>query len=58
MEPPVFREKVEKALQDGSCGQGKGFVLMPSSAPNGRCITPRVLKNYEVMVELAEAFRP
>lgn len=56
MEPPEFRRRVEKALVEGTRGQGKGFVLMPSSAPNGRHITPRILKNYETMVELAESF--
>lgn len=57
MAPTDFRKRVEKALADGTRGQGKGFVLMPSSAPNGRQITPRILKNYETMVQLAETFR-
>jgi len=58
MEPAEFRKVVEKALADGTRGQGRGFVLMPSSAPNGRHISLRILKNYETMVELAETFRP
>ena len=29
---------------------------MPGAAPYGRRITPRTLRNYEVMVEMAEAF--
>jgi hypothetical protein len=57
MEPDKFRKRVERTLVDGTRGQGRGFVLMPSSAPNGRHITPQVLKNYETMVELVENFR-
>ena len=57
LEPAEFRKIVEKALADGTRGHGRGFVLMPSSAPNGRHISPRTLKNYETMVQLAEAFR-
>jgi hypothetical protein len=58
LEPADFRRVVAKALMDGTRGQGRGFVLMPSSAPNGRQITPRILKNYETMVQLAGTFRP
>jgi uroporphyrinogen-III decarboxylase len=56
MEPPEFEERVAQTLAEGTRGRGRGFVLMPSAAPNGRQITPRVLKNYETMVRLAEAF--
>ena len=52
-EPGDFEKVVEKALKDGTHGQGKGFVLMPSSAPTGRKITPRMMTNYETMVRLA-----
>jgi len=58
LEPAEFEIVVAKALIDGTRGQGRGFVLMPSSAPNGRQITARTLKNYEAMVRLAESFRP
>jgi hypothetical protein len=57
MEPEQFKRVVEKALADGTRGSGRGFVLMPSSAPNGRQITARTLQNYETMVHLAETFR-
>jgi hypothetical protein len=57
MEPADFERLVAQALTDGTRGQGRGFVLMPSAAPNGRLITPRILKNYETMVRLAEACR-
>jgi len=52
-EAAEFEKLVGKTLKDGTTGQGKGFVLMPSSAPIGRKITPRVLANYEIMVRLA-----
>jgi hypothetical protein len=48
-----FRAKVQKALREGTEGEGRGFVLMPSASPYGRVITARTLRNYEVMVELA-----
>lgn len=56
MEPADFRRLVERTLLDGTRGQGRGFVLMPSASPNGRQITARTMKNYETMVELAENF--
>jgi len=62
MEPAEFEKVVEKALKDGtspanpSCRKGKGFVLMPSSAPTGRKITPRMMTNYETMIRLATRF--
>jgi len=51
--PDAFEEKVVKALAEGTSGQGRGFVLMPSSCPYGRVITPETLANYETMVRLA-----
>jgi len=55
-EPGDFEKIVEKALIDGTSGKGKGFVLMPSSAPTGREITPRMMTNYETMIHLATRF--
>ena len=55
-EPGDFEKIVEKSLIEGTRGEGKGFVLMPSSAPMGRTITPRVMANYETMVRLATKF--
>lgn len=57
MEPSEFEKIVKTALKDGTSGEGKGFVLMPSSAPNGRNITPRMMANYETMVRLATEFK-
>ncbi len=55
MESKAFERLVAQALAEGTRGHGRGFVLMPSSAPNGRQITTRILKNYETMVRLAES---
>jgi hypothetical protein len=55
-EPAEFEKLVEKTLKDGTTGDGKGFVLMPSSAPISRKITPRILENYQTMIRLAMNF--
>jgi len=54
LEPAAFERLVAQTLAEGTQGQGRGFVLMPSAAPNGRHITPEILQNYETMVRLAE----
>ena len=48
-----FEQIVRKALRAGTAGEGRGFVLMPSSSPYGRTITARTMANYETMVRLA-----
>jgi len=48
---PQFREKVKRALEEGTRGEGRGFVLMPSACPYGRVLSARALSNYEAMVE-------
>ncbi|NQU10769.1 hypothetical protein HQ590_08265 [bacterium] len=57
LEPDRFEQRVAAALRDGTTGPGRGFVLMPSSCPCGRTVTPRVLANYETMVRLTHQFR-
>ena len=54
--PAEFEKKVERALREGTAGEGRGFVLMPSACPYGRTISPDTLANYETMVRLAKAF--
>ncbi len=49
-----FAEKVRRALDEGTAGAGRGFVLMPSACPIGRELSAVAMKNYEVMVRLAE----
>jgi hypothetical protein len=56
LEPDQFTEKVRTALEQGTRGKGRGLVLMPSASPIGRELSPVTLRNYEIMVELAESF--
>lgn len=49
-----FEKKVATALEEGTAGTGRGFVLMPSACPYGREITPLALANYEKMIEMIE----
>ena len=51
--PDRFAEKVKRSLHEGTSGSGRGFVLMPSAAPIGRELPLGVLKNYEVIAEVA-----
>jgi hypothetical protein len=57
MEPCEFEKVVRRCLEDGTDGQGKGFVLMPTASPIGREITSGTMANYETMVRLATNFR-
>lgn len=57
LEPEAFREKVRRVLKEGTQGEGRGFVLMPSSCLLGREVPDKAYRNYEIMVEMAEAFR-
>lgn len=54
--PPEFEKVVAKALREGTEGEGRGFVLMPTAAPYGRVVRPNTLANYETMVRLAKNF--
>jgi hypothetical protein len=54
--PERFEEKVRRALDEGTDGHGRGFVLMPSASPCGRTITETTMRNYETMVQLAETW--
>jgi hypothetical protein len=53
MEPAKFDSLVCQALEQGTAGQGRGFVLMPTSCPVGRKIERRTLLNYETLVRRA-----
>lgn len=55
-EPRQFERIIDKSIRDGTQGHGRGFVLMPSSAPVGRQVTPQVLANYKTMVRLAKSY--
>lgn len=51
--PEQFERKVQRALEEGTCGEGRGFVLMPSAAPCGRTISANTMQNYETIVRWA-----
>jgi len=53
LDADAFEKVVARSLADGTAGEGRGFVLMPSACPCGRTVTPRTLANYETMVRLA-----
>ncbi len=48
-----FAEKVKRAIDEGTSGNGRGFVLMPSACPYGRILSDLALRNYEKLVEIA-----
>ena len=52
--PDRFEKKVAQALEEGTAGDGRGFVLMPSASPYGREISAATMANYETMIRLAE----
>lgn len=51
-----FAEKVKRALDEGTQGNGRGFVLMPSASPCGRNLSSITLRNYETMIDMVERF--
>ena len=53
-EPRQFERLVRRALADGTHGDGRGFVLMPSACPYGRKLSKRTLQNYETIVRVIE----
>ncbi len=52
--PDRMAEKVRRALREGTEGEGRGFVLMPSAAPYGRILPDITRRNYEVIIETVE----
>ena len=50
----LFRRKVMAALQEGTSGKGRGFVLMPSACPYGRVLSPLALANYGAIIDTVE----
>jgi uroporphyrinogen-III decarboxylase len=52
-----FRKVVRKAVADGTSGEGRGFVLTPTSAPYGRTISEQTFRNYQIMIEEVERMR-
>ncbi|MBN2271657.1 MAG: hypothetical protein JXN61_13645 [Sedimentisphaerales bacterium] len=54
-EPNDFEKMVRQVLKDGTCGQGRGFVLMPTASPIGGKVADRTMKNYETIVRIVES---
>ena len=54
LSPPQFEARVRQALTEGTAGEGRGFVLMPSACPYGRHISADTMANDETMVRLAQ----
>lgn len=57
MPPGDFEQVVMRSLREGTSGEGRGFVLMPSASPYGRELSPLALENYRSIVRLALDFR-
>jgi len=53
---PQFSEKVKRAIDEGTAGSGRGFVLMPSASPYGREVPELTMRNYETIIRLVEEF--
>lgn len=52
-----FREVVRTSIADGTHGEGRGFVLMPTASPYGRTISEQTFRNYEIMIEEVNRLR-
>ncbi len=50
----TVRKKVATAIEQGTRGKGRGFVLMPSACPYGRKLTAATMQNYEAIVQMVE----
>jgi len=52
-----FRKMVRNIVADGTSGEGRGFVLTPTSAPYGRTISELTFRNYQIMIEEVERLK-
>ncbi len=46
-----FAAVVDRTLDDFAGYSGRGFVVMPSSSPLGRKISPETVQNYETLLK-------
>jgi hypothetical protein len=49
-----MEKKTIQAIEEGTEGEGKGFVLTPSSCPYGRKLSKTALTNYETIINVVE----
>ncbi|MCI6005934.1 MAG: hypothetical protein SOY73_00715 [Blautia sp.] len=49
-----FEKLVRRTIEEGTFGEGRGFVLMPTACPLGRELSEKTLNNYRKMVEIIE----
>ena len=54
--PDEMRSKTQTALREGTQGEGRGMVLMPSSGPYGRILSERAFRNYETILDVVDSF--
>jgi len=52
----AFGRKVLTALEQGTAGGGRGFVLMPSACPYGRVLSDTAMGNYRKIIEMHGMF--
>ena len=57
LDEAAFTTRVKAALNAGCSKESRGFVLMPTACPIGRILNPRTVRNYEIMIQLAEEFK-
>lgn len=55
LETPDFERVVRRSIEEGTAGEGRGFVLQPSACPYGRVVAERTLRNYRTIVEVVES---
>jgi len=46
-----FRQVVRRSIKAGTMGEGRGFVLMPSSSPCTREVAELTIRNYQIIIE-------
>jgi hypothetical protein len=51
-----FRQVVRRSIKAGTDGEGRGFVLMPSSSPCSREVSELTLRNYQIIIEEIQNF--
>lgn len=52
--PEEFEPLVVRTIEEGTYGEGKGFVLMPSACPLGRVLAENTLTNYRKIIDVIE----